>query len=137
LAKRASLIGTIGAVGLPVALGLLFGAISVLLQHQYDFFVVYALLLVATISFSIFGALPAFLLSFGAIRIGFAGWSVAIASGALVSMVVFQTVVWNGFSMQGDPLAVGAGSGSVFGALFWLSGRLSTPLAYVLETTDG
>lgn len=135
-AHRASLIAAVGVCALPVVIGI-FVFVAVMLlrpKPQSDLNIgltFLAVFLLATPIFSVWATFPAYFMSRAAISAGFAGWLVAIFGGAVVSTVVFASAVLLGFSMQGHPIVVGGVSGSIFGLIFWLLARLSTPLAFI------
>jgi hypothetical protein len=58
-------------------------------------------------------------------KFGCAGWMTAMSAGALIATVIFSNL-----SMQGKSVVVGCLLGALFGAVFWLSARLSTPHAF-------
>lgn len=65
---------------------------------------------------------PAFLVF---LKSGRAGWCVAIASAALAGMIALFAL--SDFDWSSDVFTLGGGLGCVFGALFWLSGKIFHP----------
>ena len=144
-ARRASFNGALGACVLPPIAGFILamaswllptegsGNISNFLADMASVIEGLAMILIVSVGFSLFGALPGYVLCMLAIRSGKAGWLVAMTTGALVSIATFYSAVFLGFSMQGQPAEVGLVTGSVFGTVFWLSARLTTPRAFIGE----
>ena len=135
-AHRAALFGACGAVLFPLAFGMLFVLSAIVLTPERAPEVnvtvaVLGLLSLFAAGFSFFGAVPGYILCRGALSKGCAGWGVAILAGCAVSIGVFAVADMLGNDMQGSVLGVGSISGTVFGGLFWVFARFSTPAAFV------
>lgn len=82
-----------------------------------------ALILFIGIIPSLFLVIPTAMI---AIKTGYAGWVCAILSSAIHGFLFFTFL-----EVRPEGLPVGIGISVVFGALFWLAARFSTPAAFM------
>jgi len=129
---RASFLGGLGSCLVPLFFGVLLSALAIPFETVppsafYSAIGGLGLILVISPLVALIAVVPALFLAVGALRAGFAGWVVATGAGAIVATMVFAFAI----SIQGNPVVVGGIFGSLYGALFWMCARLSTPEAFV------
>lgn len=128
---RASFFGAAGSFLIPLLLGVLLSALAIPFQTTppsgfYQTLSTLGFLLAISAITGLVVIVPALFLAVAALKAGFAGWGVATGSGAVVAIAFFSFIM----PTQGDPVVFGGVCGAVFGGLFWLCARLSTPQAF-------
>jgi len=129
---RASFFGAAGSFFIPLLIGVLLSALAIPFETAppsgfSETISVLGFILAISATVSLIAIVPALFLGVAALKAGFAGWGVATGAGAVVAIAIFTFVI----SIQGNSVIFGGISGALFGALFWLCARFSTPQAFV------
>jgi hypothetical protein len=129
---RASLFGAAGSFLTPLLIGVLLSALAIPFETVppsgfSETISVLGFFLAMSAIFSLVAIVPALFLAVAALKAGFAGWGVATGAGAVVAIAIFTFVM----SIKVNPVIFWGTSGALFGGLFWLCARLSTPQAFV------
>lgn len=128
--KRAAGLGVIGSIGIPLAMSAVAGGMNVVLGFDEASSLaalsfVLGMSAIVAVPCSLLGSVLALL----AMRYGWAGWGLAIASGGLLAAGVFKWVL----PVEPEGILIGTGIGAAYGLIFWLTARLTTPRAFIRE----